>query len=182
MGETVVLPPERFSDEYAEPDARPGAAAKQGDTVSAADAAEWRRRRDKLRKRDRDAVPRDLGPPELFSERRGSAAERKRCGLDVPDGETGRRSRTVTSRLRMSCAGWRKVPTAEEFHDAVHRPAGTDREAAILLTWFHEAEMAEQLDARLEEAYSWHQLVRALHRVGLTKGEGARRINRLAKR
>ena len=57
-----------------------------------------------------------------------------------------------------------------------------DRETAILLTWFHEAEMAEQLDARLEEAYSWRQLVRALHRVGLTKGEGARRINRFATR
>ena len=115
-------------------------------------------------------------------DRRGSAAERKRYGIDVPDGETGRRSRTVTSRLRMSCAGWRQVPSAEEFHDAVHQPAGTDRETAILLTWFHEAEMAEQLDARLEEAYSWRQLVRALHRVGLTKGEGARRINRFATR
>ena len=146
------------------------------------DAAEWRQRRDELRERDRDGVPRDLGPPELFSDRRGSAAERKHCGLDVADGETGRRSRTVTSRLRMSCAGWRRVPTPEEFHDAVHRPAGTDRETAILLTWFHEAEMAEQLDARLEEAYSWRQLVRALHRVGLTKGEGARQINRFAKR
>ena len=174
--------PEGVGDARAEPDAQPGAASKGANTLSAADAAEWRRRRDELRKRDRDAVPRDLGPPELFSDRRGSAAERKRCGLEVPVDETGRRSRTVTSRLRMSCAGWRKVPSAEEFHDAVHRPAGTDREAAILLTWFHEAEMAEQLDARLEEAYSWRQLVRALHRVGLTRGEGARRINRFAKR
>ena len=148
----------------------------------ARDAAEWRRRWNELRKSDRDAWPRDLGPPEVFMDRRGSAAERKRYGLDVPDSETGRQSRTVTSRLRMSCAGWRQVPTAKEFHDAVHQPAGTDRETAILLTWFHEAEMAEQLDARLEEAYSWRQLVRALHRVGLTKGEGARRINRFATR
>ena len=146
-----------------------------------ADATLWRRRRDELRRRDRDAVPRELAPPELFTDREGSAAERKRYGLDVPADETGRRSRTVTSRLRMSCAGWRKVPTAEEFHDAVHRPAGTGREAAILLAWFHEAEMGEQLDARLEEAYSWRELVRALHRVGLTTGEGARRINRFAK-
>ena len=131
--------------------------------------------------RDRDAVPRDLGPPDVFSDRRGSSAERKRCGLDGPEGQTGRRSRTVTSRLRMSCAGWRRVPTAEEFHDAVHRPAGTERESSILLTWFHEAEMSEQLDARLEEAYTWRQLVRALHRVGLTRGAGAQRINRFAR-
>ena len=97
-------------------------------------------------------------------DRRGSAAERKRYGIDVPDGETGRRSRTVTSRLRMSCAGWRQVPSAEEFHDAVHQPAGTDRETAILLTWFHEAEMAEQLDARLEEAYQPVEEVCSLNR------------------
>ena len=78
----------------------------------------------------------------------------------------------------MSCAGWRKVPTAEEFHDAVHRPAGTDREAAILLTWFHEAEMAEQLDARLEEAYSWHQLCDAdrLRAQGSVEGVDGRRV------
>ena len=82
----------------------------------------------------------------------------------------------------MSCSGWRRVPSAEEFHHAVHRPAGTEREAAILLVWFLEADMAEQLYARLEEAYSWRELVRALHRVGLTKGEGARRINRFARR
>ncbi len=82
----------------------------------------------------------------------------------------------------MSCAGWRTVPTAAEFHAAIHRPAGTDRETAILLTWFHEADMEEQLDARLEGAYSWRQLVRALHRVGLTTGRGAERINRFAER
>ena len=88
----------------------------------------------------------------------------------------------MTSRLRMSCAGWRTVPTAAEFHEAIHRPAGTDRETAILLTWFHEAEMEEQLDARLEGAYSWRELVRALHRAGLTVGRGAERINRFAER
>ena len=42
--------------------------------------------------------------------------------------------------------------------------------------------MEEQLDARLEEAYSWRELVRALHRVGLTAGRGAERINRFAER
>ena len=82
----------------------------------------------------------------------------------------------------MSCSGWREVPTAADFHNAIHRPAGTDRETAILLTWFHEAEMEEQVDARLERAYSWRQLVQALHRVGLTVGQGAERINRFAER
>ena len=145
-------------------------------------AEQWQGQWKLLRRRDRDAVPDTLGPPLVFSNRAASAAERERCGHAVPDHETGPHSRTVTSRLRMSCAGWRTVPTAAEFHEAIHRPSGADRETAILLTWYHEADMAEQLYARLEGAYSWRQLVRALHRVGLTAGGGAAKINRFAER
>ena len=145
-------------------------------------AKQWQHQWKLLRQRDRDAVPDTLGPALVFSDRAASAAERERCGHTAPDHKTGPRSRTVTSRLRMSCAGWHTVPSAADFHEAIHQPAGTDRETAILLTWFHEAEMEEQLDARLEGAYSWRQLVRALHRVGLTVGQGAERINRFAER
>ena len=145
-------------------------------------AQRWLDKWSRLRRSDRDAVPDTLGPPLVFSDRAGSAAQRERCSHKVADADTGRKSRAVTSRLRMSCAGWKRVPTAAELHDAIHRPAGTDRETAILLTWFHEAEMIDQLDARLEEAYTWRELVRALHRTGLTAGEGARRINRFAQR
>ena len=145
-------------------------------------AKQWQYQWKLLRQRDRDAIPDTLGPPLVFSDTAARAADRERCGHTVPEDETGRRSRAVTRRLRMSCAGWRTVPTAAEFHDAIHRPAGSDRETAILLTWFHEAEMVEQLDAELEGAYTWRQLVRALHRVGLTVGHGAVRINRFAER
>ena len=145
-------------------------------------AEQWLNQWKLLRQRDRDAVPDTLGPPLVFSDRAASAGERQRCGHRVGDHETGAHSRTVTSRLRMSCAGWRSVPTAAEFYEAVHQPSGADRETAILLTWFHEADMAEQLDARLEGAYSWRQLVRALHRTGLTSGAAAKKINRFAQR
>ena len=101
---------------------------------------------------------------------------------DVAGRPDGKHSPTVAGRLRMSCAGWKTVPTAEEFYRAVHEPSGRDRETAILLTWYHEAEPMEKVKARLEGAYSWRQLVRALHRVGLTWGEGARQINRFASR
>ena len=101
---------------------------------------------------------------------------------DVAGGPDGKNSPTVAGRLRMSCAGWKTVPTAEEFYRAVHEPTGRDRETAILLTWYHEAEPMEKVKARLEGAYSWRELVRALHRVGLTRGEGARQINRFARR
>ena len=145
-------------------------------------AEQWLGQWKLLRRSDRDARPYTLGPPLVFSDRAGSAAERESCGHVVPDDETGPHSRTVTSRLRMSCAGWRTVPTAAEFYEAVHRPSGADRETAILLTWYHEADMAEQLYAQLEGAYSWRQLVRALHRVGLTAAGGAAKLNRFAER
>ena len=145
-------------------------------------AAAWRSRVERERQADRDALPDELAPPEAFSDRRGDSIERARHGRNVPEAETGRNSRTVESRLRMSCAGWRKVPTAAEFYAAVHEPTGSDRETAILLTWHHEAHVAEQVYARLEGAYSWRELARALHRIGLTHGPAARRINRFAQR
>ena len=50
------------------------------------------------------------------------------------------------------------------------------------LTWYHEADIVEQIHARLEGAYSWRELALALHRVGLTRWPGARQINRFARR
>ena len=146
------------------------------------DTTAWHKQVERARRVDRDALPEELAPPEAFSDRRGNSRERERCGRQVPGNETGRNSRTVTSRLRMSCAGWRAVPTAAEFYAAVHEPTGDDRETAILLTWYHEAHVAEQVHARLEGAYSWRELARALHRVGLTHGPAARQINRFARR
>ena len=135
-----------------------------------------------MRLRDRDTYPNILGPPDVFPDDRPTKAYREWCGHRVPDEEAGPNSRTVTSRLRMSCTEWRDVPTAQDFYRAVHHPEGTDAEAAMLLVWYHEADMGEQLYAHLEGAYSWRALVTALHRVGLIHGEGARRINRFAMR
>ena len=152
-------------------------------TGGRADAlAAWHSAVERARQSDRDALPDELAPPGAFPDRRGDGTERARRGLHVPDTETGPNSRTVTSRLRMSCAGWRKVPTAAEFYAAVHEPTGSDRETAILLTWYHEAHIVELVHARLEGAYSWRELARALHRVGLTRGPAARQINRFAQR
>lgn len=113
----------------------------------------WRKQVEEARRVDRDALPEELAPPDAFSDRRGTSGERKRRGYEVPGNETGGNSHTVTSRLRMSCAGWRAVPTATEFYAAVHEPTGSDRETAILLTWYHEADIVEQIHARLEGAY-----------------------------
>ena len=92
---------------------------------------EWRRYWAELRLNDRDVVPDRLGPPNAFANARADAAERAEHGLDIPVSETGRHSRRVRNRLRLSCAGWRTEPTAAEFYDAVHKPQGSGREGAI---------------------------------------------------
>lgn len=143
-------------------------------------AARWREEWAALRRRDRDAYPDVLGPPDVFADEVSDRDERRRCSHEVPDDETGPDSRTVTSRLRMSCTEWPKAPTARDLHQAIHHPRQTTDETALLLIWFHEADTAEQLYAQLEGAYSWRTLATALHRVGLIHGEGARRINRFA--
>ena len=156
--------------------------ATQDPITADADASGGREDRHTARRADHVWKPERLRPPEAFDDTQASTAERRYCGLDLHETEVREHSRTVAGRLRMSCAGWTTVPTAEEFHRAVHEPTGTARETAILLTWYHEADTLEQMNARLEGAYSWRELVRALHRVGLTRGEGARRINRFARR
>ena len=143
-------------------------------------AAEWRENWRRMRLDDRDAVPDTLGPPGAFDDTRASAAEREAYGYRIGSGETGPNSRTVTHRLRMSCSDWKRVPGSRDFYRALHAPAGTPEETGMLLRWFHEAGIVEQIRARLEEVYTWRELVRALHREGLTYGEGARRINRFA--
>ena len=152
--------------------------ANNDDTAVKTWRADWAR----LRRRDRDAFPDTLGPPGVFSDKPTDEAERRHCGHIVSANELGPRSRTVTSRLRMSCTAWETVPAAAELYNAIHHPQGTKDEQVLLLVWFHEAEMAEQLDAKLENAYTWRSLATALHRVRLTYGPGAQRVNRFARR
>ena len=63
-------------------------------------AARWREEWAALRRRDRDAYPDVLAPPDVFTDEVSDRDERRRCGYEVPDDETGPDSRTVTSRLR----------------------------------------------------------------------------------
>ena len=144
-------------------------------------AAEWLENWRVLRERDRDAYPDILGPPEVFPDEPADWRHRRYCGHVVPDRETGPNSRTVTSRLRMSCTTWENVPTARDMYNAIHNPKDTDQELGMLFVWFHEADMSEQMYAYLEGAYTWRSLAAALHRNGLIHGEGARRVNRFAR-
>ena len=141
----------------------------------------WCRHWAEPRRADRDAVPDILGPPEAFDDAHATDAERSRCGMTVPPGETGPRSRTVEAVLRVCSAGRKHIPKPEDFHRAIHAPLGTTKETGILLTWYHEAHLSDVVNARLAGAYSWRELARALHRVGLKHGPGAQRLNWFAR-
>ena len=124
----------------------------------------------------------ELKAPEAFDDDHHYTEDKPRGRMTKTTDRDGKKSPTVASRLRMSCAGWKTVPSPQEFYQAVHNPTGSGRETAILLTWYHEADTLEHAKAKLEGAYSWRELVQALHRVGLTHGEGARQLNRFSNR
>ena len=94
--------------------------------------------------------------------------------------ETGSRSLTVDARLRRSCAGWVRRPTAPEFYEAVRSRQPTDRQRSILDTWATEAEPCELLAAWTEHAYTFRELAAALHRAGLSRCRAADALNRWA--
>ena len=126
----------------------------------------WRRLKAQAKAEDRDDEPTVLGPPEAFTDMRGTADDRARFGLPTPPEETGRASGAIARRITKSCAGWRRSPTAQEFFDALHADEPTERQAAIIGMWVREAPVEEVLLACAEEAYTLRELIAAIHRTG----------------
>ena len=125
-------------------------------------------------------APATLLPAEAFSdEPAGEAVFRRLCAPDAP---RGRHAWAVHRRIMSSCAGWEKRPTADEFYDAVRASRPTDRQKAIVRTWGAEATQAEFVEAWAQQAYTFRQLVRALHRAGFSRGSRIRTINRWARK
>ena len=81
-----------------------------------------------------------------------------------------------------SCAGWKERPTAGEFYEAVRADEPTDRQKTIIRMWGAEATLEDLVEAWAQHAYTFRQLVRALHRVGFTCGWRIRTINRWARK
>ena len=143
---------------------------------------EWWRLQEETKRRDPDAEPGVLAPPEAFGEERGTPSFRRRIGLARTAEEVGARSRTVRRRIASSCAGWPVPPTAEEFHQAVRAAEPTERQGDLVSMWVLEATWTETLLAWAEEAYSWRELVRAIHASGAADDhlERNRELNGLA--
>ena len=125
-------------------------------------------------------APATLLPAEAFSdEPAGEAVFRRLC---TPEATRGRHARAVHRRIMSSCAGWEKRPTAGEFYDAVRASRPTDRQKVIIRMWGAEATLEDLVEAWAQQAYTFRQLVRALHRAGFSRGPRIRTINRWARK
>ena len=143
----------------------------------------WLALRDEAKAEDPDAEPIMLAPAEAFGDRRGSAELRARCGIRTEPGATGPESSAVAARIAGSCAGWVEPPTAAEFFEAVRAEAPTTRQADIISMWLLEATNDEVLLAWAEEAYSFRELVNAIHKAGAAGDHPARnqQLNRFTR-
>ena len=127
-----------------------------------------------------DYAPCVLAPPEAFSD---VPAPRKWLDLLWPDHDperTGPNSAAVESRLFSSCAGWPEPPTARELYEAIREPEPSRRQKNIVNMWATEATPREVFKAWAEHAYSWRQLVSALHRSEFPFPGRIRLLNRAA--
>ena len=116
-------------------------------------------------------------PPACFPNEKPTAEEFRQLRLHTVPAGTGKHSQTVRMRLGLSCAGWKKRPTSEEFYEAVRAPRPTPRQRLILETWVTEADWLELIHAWTEEAYTLRELATALHRAGLARCKAARVLN-----
>ena len=104
---------------------------------------------------------------------------RKRFGL--PEESTKKNSSAVRSRFLSCTAGWPTPPTSREFYLAVREATPSSRQKAVIRAWLAEATYQEIMLAWLEEAFSWRELVAAVHRVGYHHHGLNRYLNQFAK-
>ena len=121
-----------------------------------------------------------LLPPERFSDEPATPWHGQRIGAPTAPEKTREHSLAVASRLGFSCAGWPRRPSSVEFYEAVRGNPLTERQVAILDTWATEANWPELMAAWTQHAYTFRELVTALHRAGLVRCRAAASLNRWA--
>ncbi len=124
----------------------------------------------------------ELQPEGAFSPKSGSKALRAECRIERRADELGRNSLSVSRRISNRCAGWVERPTAEEFCEAIRAARPTPRQCHLISMWVIEATDAELALAWIEEAYTFRELVAAIHRTGAASANPVRNpdLNRLA--
>lgn len=149
--------------------------------MAATPLTDWIQREIAERRAERsDCPPAALLPPDAFSDQpAGAAAFRRLCEPATP---CGRNAWAIHRRIMSSCAGWAQRPTADEFYEAVRARTPSDRQKTIIRMWGAEATVAEIIEAWVQRAYTWRELVAALHRAQFTYGPRIRIINRWAQK
>lgn len=116
----------------------------------------------------------ELLPPECFDNdlaRREEYFDQSVRGEHPAPPRTGAESPALAGVIYSRCRGWKKPPTAKELYDAFRSKALTQRELALLGTWFREATVGELTEAHAQQAYTDRELVRALHAIGFSRTE-----------
>lgn len=129
-----------------------------------------------------DLRPAVLGPPEAFSDALAPLNPDLWYWPRVDHSRMRDKSRAVALRIGLSFAGARHQPTTEEFYAAVHAQAPTEAQRSLVYAWVLQATEMDLIHAWVEQAYSWRQLVRALHHAEFDVYSQIRIINDFASR
>lgn len=142
---------------------------------------EWARDQQERRRRfDEETRDCRLKPPEAFSDEPAPPEALRRLCPGLDPALTGRRSHAVEWRIIRSCCGWGRPPTTGEFYDAFHTDAPDRRQKSIIYMWGTEATFTELFEAWAQRAYTFRDLVRALHLADFPWPERIAEINQWA--
>ena len=119
-------------------------------------------------RQDRRAIPCKLARPEAFSHRR-APKHLKQILPDYDPKATGPAARVLRRRVGSSCAGYAAKATATELYEALHAEMPTPRQKALVSMWTNEATDGEILRGWVQDAYTFRELIAAMHRCECTR-------------
>ena len=121
-----------------------------------------------------------LKPPEAFSDEYAPAERLTRVRPAADPGATGPDSQTVRGLICGACAGWPEPPTSRELYEAMRVERLDDRQLSVVGVLINESTFEEMMNAHTERAFTWRQLVRALHQRDCLPAWRTREVNRFA--
>ena len=149
--------------------------------LSPEEALAWTSSETARRRREEDEDRRvDLLPPEAFSDEYAPAERLTRVRPRADPRATGPDSQTVRGLICGACAGWRNPPTSREFYEAMRAERLDDRQRSVVGVLINESTFEEMMNAHTEQAFTWRQLVRAMHQRGCVPAWRVQEVNRFA--
>ena len=93
--------------------------------------------------------------------------------------QTGANSRALQDVVYGCCRGWAEPPAPAELYYAFKAASPTNRQLALLRTWFIEATLNQILEAWAQQAYTTRQLVRSIHQIGYSQTDAPKAAKRI---